>query len=280
MITARRTEEVRRTRSRIVNQTIGFVPTMGFLHEGHLSLIRRAKQDCGFVVVSIFVNPLQFGAGEDYDTYPRNEKNDLNLAQEAGADLVFLPGPDEMYPKPMSSSIRVEKGTDILCGASRPGHFDGVVAVVTKLFNIVQPDFAYFGQKDAQQAAIIETMVQDYHIPVTIVTSPTVREPDGLAKSSRNVNLTAEERKKAPAVYRSLEAAVDQMLSGEDVKDVLAVCSSRIAAETGGQVDYVELCTWPELKRAGQVKAGEPLLLACAVRFSKVRLIDNIIFTA
>nr|WP_246056091.1 pantoate--beta-alanine ligase [Alteribacter natronophilus] len=270
-------DEVRKWRNGLTGN-VGFVPTMGYLHEGHLSLIRRAKEECGQVAVSIFVNPLQFGENEDFDSYPRNEKRDLALAEEAGADLVFIPDGTEMYPKPMSSFIKVEKGTDVLCGADRPGHFDGVATVVTKLFNIVQPDRAYFGLKDAQQAAVIETMVKDYHIPVTIVPCPTVREEDGLAKSSRNVRLTADEREKAPLIYKSLTSAAEMSARGTHPETVKRELHNQLK-QTGGRVDYGEIRLWPSLEEADELHPGEPLLIACAVRFSTVRLIDNIIIT-
>ncbi len=191
--------------------SIGLVPTMGFLHEGHLSLIRTAKAENDFVVGSIFVNPLQFGAGEDYEEYPRDLERDTKLANSAGCDLIFSPAVKEMYPPGYATFIQVEKLTEGLCGASRPGHFVGVTTVVAKLFNLVQPDRAYFGQKDAQQAFVLIKMVEDLNMNLDVVVLPTVREPDGLAMSSRNKYLTPDQRKEATVIYRSLRKAEEQI---------------------------------------------------------------------
>src|SRR3989338_4091671 len=197
------------------NKTIGLVPTMGYLHEGHLSLMRQAKRDCHISLVSIFVNPTQFGPKEDYKKYPRNLKRDLTLARSAGVDIVFSPSAEEIYPENYRTYVNVEKLTDGLCGASRPGHFRGVATIVTKLFNLVRPDIAYFGQKDAQQARVIEKMAEDLNTGIKIKVMPIVREAAGLAMSSRNVYLNKEERKEAIVLYQSLKLAKKMILSGE-----------------------------------------------------------------
>lgn len=257
-------------------QTIGFVPTMGFLHEGHAALIKEAKKNNECVAVSIFVNPTQFGPGEDFEAYPRDLDADLRLALEAGADVVFCPNSEEMYPT--DGGIRISPGplAERLCGASRPGHFDGVLRVVLKLVNIVQPDAVYFGMKDAQQLAIIETFFQDYNVPATIVRVPTVRESDGLAKSSRNVNLSERERKDAPAIYEALKQAEKLVQKGTDIEVVTQFTEETLQEKTTGTVDYVSILTYPQLEIPNE--RSQNLIVACAVQFSKARLIDNIIF--
>ena len=194
--------------------TVGFVPTMGFLHDGHLSLVEHARGQNDIVVMSIFVNPAQFGPGEDFEAYPRDAESDANLAKEAGVDILFMPTPEEMYPR--DGGIRILPGSqaNTLCGASRPGHFDGVLKIVLKLFNIVDPDRSYFGMKDAQQLAIIETFVRDFNLRTSIVRVPIVRDQDGLAKSSRNVKLTAKERAQAPVIRQALEKSVSLFNEG------------------------------------------------------------------
>ena len=210
----------------------GLVPTMGALHDGHGSLIEAARRECGYVVVSIFVNPLQFGPTEDYDRYPRTLERDVAYCGEKGADLVFAPEVREMYPSPSLTFVSVEKITDTLCGASRPGHFRGVATVVSKLFNIVLPDVAYFGQKDAQQAAVIKRMVSDLNFPLTVAVVPTFREPDGLAMSSRNRYLSKEDRQAALVLYRSLQGAMSLLEHGERRPDVIrSYLRSTIEAE-------------------------------------------------
>ncbi|PRO66841.1 pantoate--beta-alanine ligase [Alkalicoccus urumqiensis] len=255
-------------------RTIGFVATMGYLHEGHRRLMQESSHNHDVTVVSVFVNPLQFGPGEDFETYPRDEERDKTVCREEGVDVVFMPSAEEMYPKKMASSIAVEKGTDVLCGRSRPGHFSGVATVVMKLLQIVRPDAAYFGQKDAQQAAVLETMAADYNLDTSIRAVPTVRENDGLAKSSRNVRLSEAERKEAPAIYESLKAGVDTYRQLGKQKAVEQV--SGTLAGLSGTVDYVELWTYPDLQEPG--KEAERLVLAAAVQYDHARLIDNIIF--
>lgn len=266
---------------RLAGKTVGYVPTMGFLHQGHLSLIEAAKEQCDVAVMSIFVNPLQFGPNEDFDRYPRDLERDAALAAQAGIDLIFAPSVDEMYPAGNGKSLThvdVEQVTTGLCGASRPGHFQGVSTVVTKLFNIVLPDRAFFGMKDAQQVAVIQQMVYDLNLPVEIVPCPTVREADGLAMSSRNVFLTDEERAQALVLSRSLRAAQELVARGErDVAAIVAAVRAEISGQPLAQIDYVELVQFRGL--APIQKIEEPALLALAVRFGKTRLIDNTVLT-
>ncbi|WP_409298112.1 pantoate--beta-alanine ligase [Peribacillus sp. SCS-26] len=274
--------EIKALREELKNKrqgsTIGFVPTMGYLHEGHLALLKKARKENDILVLSIFVNPLQFGPNEDFDSYPRDMERDEKVAGEAGADYIFYPSVEEMYPASPTISVTVAKRTSILCGASRPGHFDGVAVVLTKLFNIVQPDRAYFGMKDAQQVAVIDGLVQDFNIPVDIVPVETVREHDGLAKSSRNVYLSESERMEAPAIYRSLLNAKEMALGGETKPDAIAdMVSGKISRETSGILDYIEVLSYPDLERIDSLK--ERIIIAAAVKFSRARLIDNIIFT-
>ncbi|MNW32668.1 Pantothenate synthetase [compost metagenome] len=263
----------------------GLVPTMGYLHEGHASLLRKARGENDLVVLSIFVNPIQFGPNEDLDKYPRDEKNDLQLAEREGADAVFLPSVGEMYPAPTKTKVMVQQLTSRLCGASRPGHFDGVTTVVSKLMHIVQPDNAYFGQKDAQQAAVISQMVADLNFDVRIVPCPIVREKDGLALSSRNVYLSPEDRNAALVLSRSLLTLQSKVEAGEAVtagqasEDII----NTISVEPRALIDYVEIVTFPGLSamEPGQVlaEAEEEVLIAVAVKFGNTRLIDNIIVT-
>jgi pantoate--beta-alanine ligase len=254
---------------------IGFVPTMGALHQGHLSLIRLAKKHSDFVVVSIFVNPTQFGPKEDYKKYPRNLKKDAALCRSAGADLIFSPSPEEIYPKGFFTYVNVEHLTQRLCGASRPGHFKGVATVVSKLFNIVQPDTAVFGQKDAQQLAVIRQMTKDLDLPVKIIGAPIVRETDGLAMSSRNVYLTPEERKQAVALSRALYLAQLKVRNGvKDVKVVKAEMTKLLKRDASlGKIDYIEIVDNETLKSVKQVQKNT--LIALAVKFPNARLIDN-----
>jgi pantoate--beta-alanine ligase len=255
-------------------KTVGFVPTMGYLHEGHLSLVRRAQEECGPVVVSIFVNPLQFGPKEDFSVYPRDLERDAGLLEACGVDVLFHPADGEMYPGRHRTIVEVGGIAGCLCGASRPGHFQGVATVVTKLFNIVQPHRAYFGQKDAQQVLVIKKMVEDLNIPVEIVTVPTAREADGLAMSSRNVYLTPEQRAAAPVLYKTLSQAAGAAASGEkDVKKLVDLVKKKISEKEGASIDYVEIRSWPDLEQL-EVLNG-PALMALAVRFGKTRLIDN-----
>ncbi|BFH69263.1 pantoate--beta-alanine ligase [Paenibacillus dendritiformis] len=281
--------EVRRLRQEAERQSgpaeVGFVPTMGYLHEGHASLMRQAKEHCAVTVLSIFVNPIQFGPNEDLARYPRDEERDLKLAASLGIDIVFLPSPEEMYPQPTKTTIHVREVTEPLCGASRPGHFDGVTTVVAKLFHIVKPDRAYFGMKDAQQVAVIQQMVADLNFDVAIVPCPIVREADGLALSSRNVYLSGEERKQALGLSRSLRMAEEWLeqepgLTAEEVKSrIRQVIEEAPLAD----IDYVDILTFPALQAlpSGEPlgQAGSDVLIALAVRFGRTRLIDNRLFS-
>ncbi|UQZ32373.1 pantoate--beta-alanine ligase [Paenibacillus sp. PK3_47] len=264
---------------------IGFVPTMGYLHEGHASLLRRAGEMSSTVVMSIFVNPLQFGPNEDFASYPRDEARDLELAEREGADIVFIPGVEEMYPEPTRTTVSVSSLTTQLCGASRPGHFDGVTTVVNKLFNMVQPDYAFFGLKDAQQVAVLRRMVSDLNMNVEIVACPIVREDDGLALSSRNVYLSAEERSQALVLSRSLREVRQAMEEGtvSTADEARELIISVISASPLAVIDYVEVLTFPGLEplAAGSRlnSAGGEIIIALAVKFGKTRLIDNNVFT-
>lgn len=257
-------------------RTVGFVPTMGFLHEGHLALVEQARTQNDLVVMSIFVNPAQFGPGEDFEAYPRDTERDSRLAAEAGVDILFMPTAEEMYPQ--DGGIRILPGPQAtaLCGASRPGHFDGVLKVILKLFNIVDPDRAYFGMKDAQQLAIIETFVRDYNLRTAIVRVPTVREPDGLAKSSRNVNLSEKERAEAPVIQQALKKGAALFQTGVPAERVEKEVARHITEHSSGCIDYVSLLAYPELTSS---ETSREWILACAVKFEKTRLIDNSIFS-
>ncbi|MFG6118431.1 pantoate--beta-alanine ligase [Thalassobacillus sp. B23F22_16] len=256
---------------------IGFVPTMGYLHEGHEQLIKKAKEENDIVILSIFINPLQFGEGEDLDRYPRDEVRDQTVAQKLGVDLLFFPTEQSMYPTESAIQLSVNKRTDVLCGKSRPGHFDGVVTVVAKLFHLCQPTKAYFGMKDAQQVAVVKALVDDLNFPVEIVPVATVREQDGLAKSSRNVNLNAQERKEAPIIFTALQKGREMIRSGEqDLENVKTAVNTFIETHTHGKIDYVELLSYPELENIDRPKGQ--MIIAAAVQFEKARLIDNLVF--
>ncbi|WP_376790450.1 pantoate--beta-alanine ligase [Thermoflexus sp.] len=256
--------------------TWGFVPTMGYLHEGHLSLVRRARAENDHVAVSIFVNPTQFGPHEDYNRYPRDLERDLQLLTPLGVDLVFAPPVEEMYPPGFQTWVVVEEVSRPLEGAARPGHFRGVATVVTKLFNILQPERAYFGQKDAQQTVVIRRMVQDLNIPVEIVVCPTVREPDGLAMSSRNTYLGPEERRAATVLFRALQAAKARYEEGErDAERLRMVMREVIQAEPLARLDYVSVADPETLQELSRVE--DRALLSLAVYIGKTRLIDNIL---
>ncbi|MBE4910255.1 pantoate--beta-alanine ligase [Bacillus luteolus] len=263
---------------RLQGKSIGFVPTMGYLHEGHLSLMEQARKENDIVVLSIFVNPLQFGPNEDFDSYPRNIDRDEDLARNAGVDLLFYPTTSEMYPhKKLSVSVKVNERVDVLCGKQRSGHFDGVATVVTKLFNIVLPHKVYFGMKDAQQVAVIDGLIQDLNIPVELVPLETIREEDGLAKSSRNVYLTKKERKEAAKLYEGLNLAKEAVRNGvSDPEIVKKIVVEHITNETSGKIDYVELYSYPELETISVISGK--VIIALAVKFTKARLIDNITF--
>nr|WP_019417597.1 pantoate--beta-alanine ligase [Anoxybacillus sp. ST70] len=257
-------------------KTIGFVPTMGYLHEGHVALLQRARQENDIVVLSIFVNPLQFGPNEDFDRYPRDFERDCEMAKQAGVDIVFYPSVDEMYPHEPSVTVKVHERVDVLCGKSRPGHFDGVATVVTKLFHIVMPHRAYFGMKDAQQVAVIDGLIRDFHFPIELIAVPTVREEDGLAKSSRNVYLSERERQEAPALYAALQKGKAFIEAGErDVEKVRQAIVHHIEQHTSGVIDYVEIYSYPELKPIQTLQGN--IIIALSVRFTNARLIDNIV---
>jgi len=255
--------------------TIGFVPTMGFLHDGHLRLVDEARRRCGFVVVSVFVNPLQFGAGEDLARYPRDEAGDAAKAAARGVDLLFLPHADAMYPTGASTTV-VPAGLDRRWeGAARPGHFTGVLTVVAKLFNIVQPDVAVFGQKDVQQATIVRAMVRDLDFPVAIVVVPTVREPDGLAMSSRNSYLLPDERERARVLSRALHAVAASYAAGvRSGRELDAVGRGVLEGEPGVHVDYLAVVDPRTLEPVEE--AGPESVVMVAARVGKTRLIDNL----
>lgn len=270
--------EVRQAVSQARRQgsVIGLVPTMGALHAGHASLIRAARQEAGCVVVSIFVNPTQFGPNEDLDRYPRPFDSDLAACRDERVDIVFHPAPGEMYPAGHRTFVEVQDLQERLCGASRPGHFRGVTTVVLQLFNIVQPDLAYFGQKDAQQALIIERMVRDLHVPVKLRIMPIVREPDGLALSSRNRYLDADQRKHATALARALEEVRQRVRSGERDAYVLAkLLEQRIRSIPGATLDYAAVVDEQSLQPVSRLDGR--ILVALAVRFGATRLIDNLL---
>lgn len=258
------------------SRSVGYVPTMGFLHEGHLTLIKKARNENDVVVLSIFVNPLQFGPDEDYDSYPRDFERDRALAESEHVDFLFFPSVEEMYPSSPSIKITVEDRTNVLCGKSRPGHFNGVATVLTKLFNIIMPHRAYFGLKDAQQVAVVDSLIKDFNFPIELRPVEIIREQDGLAKSSRNVNLRPEERLQAPVLYKSLQAARKSIENGErNAQNITRIVSNIIETETNGLIDYVELYSYPQLKLLEQLSGT--VIIAIAVKFSTVRLIDNLI---
>ncbi|WP_246942133.1 pantoate--beta-alanine ligase [Bacillus pinisoli] len=255
-------------------KTIGFVPTMGFLHEGHLTLVENAREKSDYVAMSIFVNPLQFGPNEDFERYPRDIKRDEQLARQAGVDLLFYPSVEEMYKHNRTFKLSVENKVDILCGSKRPGHFDGVATVLIKLFNIVQPTYAYFGMKDAQQVAVVSSLIDEYNFPIELIPVETVREKDGLAKSSRNVYLTDEERKQAVVIYQSLQLARELIEKGETNPEVVqAAMEEYIKSHSSAVIDYVEIYSFPDLKTLTTLSGL--VLIAVAIRFTNVRLIDN-----
>ncbi|MDE2181298.1 MAG: pantoate--beta-alanine ligase [candidate division NC10 bacterium] len=269
----RRCESLRRE-----GQTIGLVPTMGALHAGHLSLMRSARAENDVVVVSIFVNSIQFGRGEDFDSYPRDLYGDVAQAETAGVDLVFAPSAEAIYPKGFRTYVDVTELTEGLCGASRPGHFRGVTTVVAKLFNLVRPHRAYFGQKDYQQSVVVRRMAADLNCDLDIVVLPTVRESDGLAMSSRNVRLTPLQRQAASVLYTSLNRAEARVRVGErNAQAILEEVRTMIEAEPLARIDYVVLCDPETLKPLDRIEG--PVLAALAVRFGETRLIDNLLIT-
>lgn len=263
--------------ARANGRKIGLVPTMGYLHEGHLSLIKKSVSENDVTVVSVFVNPTQFAPNEDFKTYPRDLERDAALANGAGADVIFHPEPEEMYPSGFNTYISVEKLTEVLCGISRPTHFRGVTTVVAKLFNITRADRAYFGQKDAQQLAVVRRMAADLNMNIEIIGCPIVREEDGLARSSRNVFLSDEERSQALVLYRSLCAAEEMLRGGEtSVERIRAEIERIIKSAPLADIDYIEIVKYEDLTPVEEINCK--ILIALAVKFGKTRLIDNIIF--
>ena len=259
---------------RAAGRQIGLVPTMGYLHAGHLSLVHAARHACDVVVLSIFVNPKQFGPQEDFATYPRDMEGDLRQAREAGVDVVFTPSVEEMYPPVFLTAVVVHELTSPLCGASRPGHFNGVTTVVAKLLNIVGPDRAYFGQKDYQQVTVLRQMVTDLCMPLEVITCPTVREPDGLAMSSRNAYLNPAERQAALVLSRALRLAEARLAQGErQGARLTATLRNCIAKEPLARIDYVTVCDPQTLREVEQLSGT--VLVALAVYIGKTRLIDN-----
>lgn len=276
MLICKRISEVREILQgqREKGSRVSLVPTMGYLHRGHLTLVEQAKQDGAFVVMSIFVNPLQFGPKEDFSSYPRDFGRDAKLAEEAGVDILFNPEVEEMYPSENLTYVEVGELGGSLCGASRPGHFRGVTTVVSKLFHIVQPDRAYFGQKDFQQYLIICRMVRDLNFPIEVIAVPIVREEDGLALSSRNVYLSPEQRTEALVLHRSLTEAEQWIQGGERRAEVIEErIKGKIRSESSGEVDYVEIRSAGNLGKT--VIINEAVVIALAVRFGSTRLIDN-----
>jgi pantoate--beta-alanine ligase len=266
-------ELIREARSS--GKTIGFVPTMGAIHEGHLTLARRAREESGYVVVSIFVNPLQFGPGEDYQRYPRRLPEDARLLEQVGVELLYMPDAAQFYPPDFETSVEVAGVSDGGEGAIRPGHFRGVATVVAKLFLQVSPDVAYFGRKDLQQVAVLRRMVRDLDFPVRVVAVETVREPDGLAMSSRNAYLAPFERQQAAALPRALFAARERAARGERDREALERQTRTELEKSGLAVDYVEVVDGVTMRRTARVEPGSTM--AAAVRVGKTRLIDNVL---
>lgn len=257
-------------------KSIGFVPTMGYLHEGHISLVKAARKHTDVVIMSIFVNPLQFGPKEDFEKYPRDIKHDEALADAAGVDIIFCPRAAEMYPKGYATYVNVEGLSNVLCGASRAGHFMGVTTVIAKLFNIVKPDIVYFGQKDAQQVTVIKQMVKDLNMDIEIKSIPTVREFDGLAMSSRNIYLSQDQRRQALVLKRSLDKALSLIKSGERSSEkIIAQMKGLIAEMPMVKIEYVSIADTKDLKDISNI-SGEALI-ALAAFVGKTRLIDNVI---
>ncbi|AVQ35162.1 pantoate--beta-alanine ligase [Staphylococcus kloosii] len=273
-----RISEMQKITSNVKRQgkTIGFVPTMGALHDGHLTMMKQSKAEQDITIISVFVNPLQFGPNEDFDAYPRQIEQDVAMVKDVGVDYVFYPATEEMYPGAIDVNVTVGRLASVLEGEKRPGHFDGVVTVVNKLFNIVQPVVAYFGKKDAQQLAIVEKMVEDFNHNIIIRGVDIVRETDGLAKSSRNVYLTDKERKEAPHLYQSLKLAERLFQNGERNSDtIIAEIKNYLTQNTSGHIEEVAVYSYPELIEQ-QLISGR-IFISLAVKFSQARLIDNVI---
>ncbi|MDV2580807.1 pantoate--beta-alanine ligase [Alkalibacillus haloalkaliphilus] len=280
MKTIKTIEEMQLTQDELHKQqrSIGFVPTMGYLHDGHLALIKEARKENDIVVVSIFVNPLQFNQASDLDQYPRDLERDEKLLIEEAVDYVFYPSNDAMYPKPLSVDLSLNQRGDVLCGTTRPGHFEGVLMVLTKLFNIVNPNRVYFGLKDAQQVAVVDGLINDFNFNIELVPVPTVREVDGVAMSSRNVNLSTDERQEAHHIYMSLLKG-QQLIQASNWtrQDVIDEIDNFLKHTLSGQVDYVDCLTYPELTR--EITEKHDIIIAVAVKYQNARLIDNIILT-
>jgi pantoate--beta-alanine ligase len=271
----RTSEVVRREGKRI-----GVVPTMGYLHEGHLSLVRAAKRRTDFVITTVFVNPTQFGPGEDFDRYPRDMARDTSLAAGAGTDCIFAPEMRDVYPEGYSTFVQVERLGEVLEGSSRPGHFRGVATIVAKLLNITKPHVVVFGQKDAQQVVIVSRMLHDLNFDVEVMIMPTVREPDGLALSSRNSYLTAAQRSEAPVLYQSLQLAERLIAGGErSSATVIGAMKELLGKQSSGIVDYISIADGMTLEELPECKVRRPMLVSLAVRFGSTRLIDNIMIT-
>jgi len=266
-------------KERQMGKIIGLVPTMGYFHQGHLELMRRAREDCDVVVVSLYVNPTQFAPSEDLESYPRNFERDKKLAKSAGVDFLFYPSDEEMYPNSHLTFVEVKEMTNRLCGISRPHHFQGVTTIVAKLFNIVQPDRAYFGQKDAQQAAVIKKMVEDLNFPLHVIVIPTVREEDGLAMSSRNTYLSKPEQEEALVLSQSLEHAAEMINGGCRIaSQIKSEMQEMIEKKSLVDLEYISICDNNELEELAFVE-GETLI-AVAARVGKARLIDNMVIKA
>jgi pantoate--beta-alanine ligase len=257
---------------RVAERVVALVPTMGALHDGHLSLVRAARESSEVLVVSVFVNPLQFGPNEDFEAYPRDEARDMDLLQSSGVDIVFMPSQEEMYPSDRSTTVRVTGVSEVLEGVSRPGHFDGVATVVAKLFNIVAPDVVFFGQKDAQQVAVIRRMVSDLDFDLELTVGPIVREPDGLAMSSRNAYLSDDERQEATVIYRALTSGADAFRAAADPIAAEEAMRRELATAPSVTIEHATACDPHDF---GPPRPGHPVLLAIAARLGRTRLIDN-----
>ncbi len=263
--------------AQLEQKSIGFVATMGYLHEGHLELVKNARKENDLVVVSIFVNPLQFNQTNDLNSYPRDIVRDTDLLKNEQVDVIFHPSVDEMYPKENVIHMSLLNRHDVLCGKSRPGHFEGVLKVLSKLFSIIQPTRTYFGLKDAQQVAVVDALIEDLNFDIELVPVPTVREPDGLALSSRNVRLSEEERAEAPFIYRALQFGQKYIQETPDWKpnDVIQEVENYLRVNISGDIDYVDCLSYPDLEPI--IKIGDSVILAVAIHYEHSRLIDNII---
>ncbi|WP_208591044.1 pantoate--beta-alanine ligase [Gracilibacillus suaedae] len=260
------------------HKTIGFVPTMGYLHEGHTTLMDKSKNYADVLIASIFVNPLQFGPDEDFERYPRNEERDQKIAEQHNVDILFLPTVEGMYPQDATIKLHVKRRTDVLCGKSRPGHFDGVATVLTKLFHLTKADFVFLGLKDAQQVAVVKGLIDDLNFPIKLIAVPTVREADGLAKSSRNVYLSERERKEATHLHQALRTGQQLIIDGEkNPVMIIEEVKKYLDRETNGKIDYVDLLSFPSLKQIDII--DQQIIIAVAVQFTKARLIDNLIIS-